>query len=156
MKKNLNLILILTFLLTLTACGFKTIKNSKNLDIQNITSSGDKRISHVIKNQLLLNSTKNGSQIITINFSSKKNKSAKTKDVAGVISNFYLTLQVDLEIKDVKGNVLVTEIFVVQTSFEATKRKSGQNTLEKTIEQKLTQELADKINLFLMIYFENK
>jgi outer membrane lipopolysaccharide assembly protein LptE/RlpB len=90
MKKNLNLILILTFLLTLTACGFKTIKNSKNLDIQNITSSGDKRISHVIKNQLLLNSTKNGSQIITINFSSKKNKSAKTKDVAGVISNFYL------------------------------------------------------------------
>ena len=156
MKKNLNLILVLTFLLTLTACGFKTIKNSKNLDIQNITSSGDKRISHVIKNQLLLNSTKNGSQIITINFSSKKNKSAKTKDVAGVISNFYLTLQVDLEIKDVKGNVLVTEIFVVQTSFEATKRKSEQNTLEKTIEQKLTQELADKINLFLMIYFENK
>jgi outer membrane lipopolysaccharide assembly protein LptE/RlpB len=156
MKKNLNLILILTFLLTLTACGFKTIKNSKNLDIQNITSSGDKRISHVIKNQLLLNSAKNGSQIITINFSSKKNKSAKTKDVAGVISNFYLTLQVDLEIKDVKGNVLVTEIFVVQTSFEATKRKSEQNTLEKTIEQKLTQELADKINLFLMIYFENK
>ena len=89
-------------------------------------------------------------------FSSKKNKPAKTKDVAGVISNFYLTLQVDLEIKDVKGNVLVTEIFVVQTSFEATKRKSEQNTLEKTIEQKLTQELADKINLFLMIYFENK
>ena len=156
MKKNLKLILIFTFLLSLTACGYKTIKNSKNLNIQNITSSGDKKISHTIKNQLLLNSTKDGSQIVTINFTSQKGKYPKDKDVAGVVTDFYLTMQVDLEIKDVKGNVLIRKIFTAQTSFEVTSQKSEQNTFQKNIEKKLTQDLADKINLFFMIYFESK
>ena len=65
-------------------------------------------------------------------------------------------MQVDLEIKDVKGNVLIRKIFTAQTSFEVTSQKSEQNTFQKNIEKKLTQDLADKINLFFMIYFEDK
>ena len=65
-------------------------------------------------------------------------------------------MQVDLEIKDVKGNVLIRKIFAGQTSYEAAVNKSEQNTVQKNVEEKLTQDLADKINLFFMIYFESK
>ena len=56
-------------------------KNNKNIDILNIASSGNKKISYVVKNQLMMNSYKGGKNKINIKLNTEKNKSAKEKNL---------------------------------------------------------------------------
>ena len=60
MKRNIKIISIIIFSLLLLSCGFKTIKQSGAvIDIRNIKSSGDKRISQFVKNNILILSDSN-------------------------------------------------------------------------------------------------
>ena len=155
MRKTL-FILLLIFIIPLTSCGYTVVKNNKNIDIQNIISSGNKKVSYVIKNQLLMNSSKDGKNKINIKLETEKNKSAKEKNVSGTITKYFLTLKAKLTIEDEKRNNIINKSFTVRGDFEVGSRNSQTIIIEKKKTENLTEQLAEQINTFLIIHFENK
>ena len=150
------LILILIIIIALSSCGYTVVKNNKNIDILNITSSGNKKISYVVKNQLLMNSYKGGENKINIKLKTEKDKSAKEKNISGTITKYYLNLKAELEIEDDKGNNIINKTFTVTGDFEVGSRNSQTIIIEKKKTDNLTEQLAEQINTFLIIYFENQ
>ena len=152
-KTFLVLILII---MPLSACGYTVVKNNKNIDILNIASSGNKKISYVVKNQLMMNSYKGGKNKINIKLNTEKNKSAKEKNISGTITKYYLNLKAKLEIEDDKCNNIINKTFTVTGDFEVGSRNSQTIITEKKKTENLTEKLAEQINTFLIIYFENQ
>ena len=152
-KTFLVLILII---MPLSACGYTVVKNNKNIDILNIASSGNKKISYVVKNQLMMNSYKGAKNKINIKLNTEKNKSAKEKNISGTITKYYLNLKAKLEIEDDKGNNIINKTFTVTGDFEVGSRNSQTIITEKKKTENLTEKLAEQINTFLIIYFENQ
>ena len=71
---------LLIFLVLLTSnCGFKVLDNStiNNFTIKEVQTSGNKRINYKIKNNLLVNSSKNNVNSILINLNTEKNQKNK-------------------------------------------------------------------------------
>ena len=152
-KTFLVLILII---MPLSACGYTVVKNNKNIDILNIASSGNKKISYVVKNQLMMNSYKGAKNKINIKLNTEKNRSAKEKNISGTITKYYLNLKAKLEIEDDKGNNIINKTFTVTGDFEVGSRNSQTIITEKKKTENLTEKLAEQINTFLIIYFENQ
>ena len=77
-KKFTKILIIFSFIL-LSNCGFKVLDTSQinNFTIQEIKTTGDKRTSFKIKNNLIINSEKNNKNILIINLDTKKERSIK-------------------------------------------------------------------------------
>ena len=73
----------------ITSCGFKVLDKSKNnnFSVQEIRSSGEIRINHKIKNNIILDSKEPTENQIVINLSTKKIKSIKEKNIKNEITN---------------------------------------------------------------------
>ena len=54
MRKKINYFNKLNYIFLITGCGFKVVNQSELIDfnIENISTSGDNRISYIIKNKL--------------------------------------------------------------------------------------------------------
>ena len=76
----LKVFLILSFLF-LANCGFKVLDKTKIADysIEQILTKGDKRISFLIKNNLLINSNQTKDKKLFIDLNTKKQKRLKKK-----------------------------------------------------------------------------
>ena len=96
----------LIFLISLSACGFKPLNQlseKKNFFINNIEINGEKRISYIVKNEILLNSSTKSENKINIKLNIKKKKQIKEKNIAGKISSYTITLNADLIVEDKKN-----------------------------------------------------
>ena len=81
MKKIINICLFISLLFTLN-CGFKVINKSQlnNFTIKKeIELTGDRRINFKIKNNLVINSTKNSENVLFMNINTNKIKKIKKK-----------------------------------------------------------------------------
>lgn len=155
MKRNYLAFFLIMFM-TLSACGYKVVKNSKNINIQSITSTGDKRASYMIKNQLLLNSSNDGIHKINIILSTEKTKAAKEKNISGTVKKYYLNLKTDMIIKNDKDVIVLEKSFSTTNDFEVGKRNSETIILEKKKTENLIDQLAEQINTFLIIHYQNR
>ena len=83
MKRIITKSFLFLFLFSTVNCGFKVINESDNNQflIQEINTSGDRRINFKIKNNLLNYSKEDNPNILIINLSSKKNKNIKEKNI---------------------------------------------------------------------------
>ena len=156
MKKN-KIILIITFLIILTSCGFKPI-NQKNMDLiflKNINVEGDPRITGYLKNNILIISNKNSENIYDLKLKIKKKKSIKIKDKTGKTARYTLTLMADLELVDLQKNKL-NKTFVQYEDYDVATIHSttiqNQNGAIKIIIQKL----SDDIINFIVLSMRNK
>ena len=73
--------LLIIFFFIFTACGFKIVKNNDthNYKISEIITSGEKRVSHIIKSKLNNLSKKDSINQIAITFNTKIDKEIKEK-----------------------------------------------------------------------------
>ncbi len=151
----LKVFLILSFLF-LANCGFKVLDKAKIADysIEQILTKGDKRISFLIKNNLLINSNQTKDKKLFIDLNTKKTKKIKEKNIKGEITKyeiilitdtkFYLNLSKDKS-KEIK--VKVSGDYVVGENYSTT--LSNEKKLIDDLVEKLTEEILYEINFKL-------
>ena len=146
---------LLLFLFTTVNCGFKVIDESEknNFSIQEIKTSGDKRINFKIKNNLLNYSKKNNQNILFIDLSTEKNKKIKEKNIKNEITKYEISLNID-----VRFNLMNSETnykislsnkghYLVADSYSTT--LNNEKKLINDLVENVSEKIIRKINLQL-------
>ena len=143
MKKIISKSFLLLLFLT-ASCGFKVVNESEknNFSIQKIETSGEKRISFKIKNNLLADTKKNSQNILLVNLNTKKNKNIKEKNIKNEVTKYNLILVSTIEYEDV--NTKIKNAFTL--SQNGNYGVSTQNSKTINSEKKLLDLLTEKIS----------
>jgi outer membrane lipopolysaccharide assembly protein LptE/RlpB len=156
MKKIITKSFLFLFLLTTVNCGFKVINESEKnkFSIQEIKTSGDKRINFKIKNNLLNYSKKNNQNILLINLSTKKTKNIKEKNIKNEITKYEISLDANVKFnlinsdKNYKINLSNKGNYLVADSYSTTlnNEKKLIDDLIKNISEKILKKISLKLN----------
>jgi len=154
MKKILSL-LILTILLD--SCGFKIIKPNKysQINIQNIEIKGNKNISFLLKNSILLNSNENSKNIYDVTIELKKNKIDKIKDGSGKTKRVNVSITANLNLKEINRQNSINRKFEKNADYDVAKNHSDTINNEKIIDKNLIKQLSDDIISFITLVILN-
>ena len=103
MSKKIILSLIILVPFFLSSCGYKRLYESdeKKIYIKNIEVAGDTRIGYSLKNDILLSSSPNASNILNIELNIDRSKTVKDKNKSGKII-------LELSDEDLKGDFIYT------------------------------------------------
>ena len=156
MKKIITKSFLFLILFATVNCGFKVINEAENnsFSIQEIKTSGDKRINFKIKNNLLNYTKKNSQNILIINLNTKKTKNIKEKNIQNEITKYEITLDVSLEFNLIngdtnykidlsnKGDYLVADSYSTTLNNE----KKLTNDLIENISEKILKKISLKLN----------
>tara|TARA_B100000579_G_C22734794_1_gene806100 strand:- start:451 stop:930 length:480 start_codon:yes stop_codon:yes gene_type:complete len=146
-SKNLTKI-ILFFLLTLSyGCGYKVLDSyeTKNFNLKEIITTGDKRVNFKIRNSLMLDTAGNKENNVIINLHTEKVKKIKEKNIKNEISKYEITLNTKLKIriieKDFQREIDLTSVgdYSVSDQYSSTLKN------EKRLLEDLTNDISDKI-----------
>jgi len=150
--KNKLICAIIIFLIS--GCGFKVVKQSDliNFNIKSISTSGDNRISYIVKNKLLPYSKKNeGKKLITLEIDLNKNKFIKEKNIKNEITKFEISINAIVQYRldetksfkiSKKGSYKVSNQYLQTLNNE----KKLIKTLSESIAEKIIEELIIKTN----------
>ena len=133
--------------LIITGCGFKVINQGKliNFQIDEIKSTGDKKINYKIKNKLLFISNDAGTELISIDIKTDKNKLIKEKNIKNDITKYNVTIKVLVKIKDQNLKKLSEFTFSEKGDYAVASQHSQTIYNEKKITELLTTRLIDSI-----------
>ena len=156
MKQIITKSFLFLFLFTTVNCGFKVINESEknNFSIQEIKTSGNKRINFKIKNNLLNYSKKNNQNILLIDLSTKKTKNIKEKNIKNEITKYEISLNVNVRFNlinsdtNYKINLSNKGDYLVAESYSATlnnEKKLIDNLIEN-ISEKILKKISLKLN----------
>ena len=146
-SKNLTKILLF-FLLTLSyGCGYKVLDSyeTKNFNLKEIITTGDKRVNFKIRNSLMLDTAGNKENNIIINLHTEKVKKIKEKNIKNEISKYEITLNTKLKIKiiekDFQREIDLTSVgdYSVSDQYSSTLKN------EKRLLEDLTNDISDKV-----------
>ena len=156
MKRIITKSFLFLFLFTTVNCGFKVINESDNNQflIQEINTSGDRRINFKIKNNLLNYSKEDNPNILIINLSSKKNKNIKEKNIKNEITKYEISLDVyvrfNLTNSDTSHKINLSDkgIYLVVDSYSTTlnNEKKVIDDLAENISEKILKKISLKLN----------
>ena len=157
MKKKLPFLYILTLLIVVSACGFKKINSLKqNLYFVNkIEINGEKKIGHSIKNEIFLSSSSDSEKPINIEINTKKKKEIKEKNIAGKISSYAVSLDVNLSIKSLKDGKKINNNFQKSGSYNVANSHSDTLANEKNTIKNLSEAITEDIINYLTIYLND-
>ena len=146
MKIKINHFFI-TILLLNVSCGFKVLDKSKNnnFSIQEVRSSGEIRINHKIKNNILRNSKETSENQVVLTLNTKKIKSIKEKNIKNEVTKYQISLQSNIEFFLIRGNVKSNFNKSVVGDYIAGANYSTTINNEKKIIDDLIENLSEKI-----------
>ena len=156
MKQVITKSFLFLFLFATVNCGFKVINESEknNFSIQEIKTSGDKRINFKIKNNLLNSAKKNHQNILLINLNTKKSKNIKEKNIKNEITKYEISLNVNVGFNlinsdtNYKINLSNKGSYLVADSYSTTlnNEKKLINDLIENISEKILKKISLKLN----------
>ena len=154
-KKFTKILIIFSFIL-LSNCGFKVLDTSQinNFTIQEIKTTGDKRTSFKIKNNLIINSEKNNKNILIINLDTNKERSIKEKNIKNEITKYEISLEITVEFNLIgsdineKFNINISGDYLVGTNYSTTinNEKKLINNLAENISTNILNRIGSRIN----------
>ena len=126
MKKKIHLIFSIILLIFLSSCaGYKPIFNSTNLqfNINDYLLEGNKQLANNFYSKLynLSKTQKNNQSVKNLDFhiSVLENKEATTKNTAGKILEYKITLNIEIKITDAVSDVeILNENFTSSTTYK--------------------------------------
>ena len=137
-------------------CGFKVLDKSKNnnFTIKEIRSSGEIRINHKIKNNILINSKKNSENQMVISLNTKKNKTIKERNIKNEITKYQISLTSNVEFflldSDIKTkfNKSVIGDYTAGDNYSTSinNEKKVVDDLIENLSEKIFDEIVEKIN----------
>ena len=88
---KLGIIKLFLFLI-IASCGFKVVEKTANYKILEIYIEGDKKINFIIKNNLLLHSNIENSNLINLTINTNKKKVIKERNISNQITKYEITI----------------------------------------------------------------
>ena len=147
MNKFLKKVGIVFLLVSTFGCGFKIVDKSKENDftIQEIQTSGDKRINFKLKNNLQISTSNRSQEIILINIKTKKIKNIAERNIKKEISKYQVIIISNVNVQDLTNKREFK--FTVSTSADYMVEPNYSSTLtnEKNVIDYLVDVLAEKI-----------
>ena len=156
MKQLLTKFFLLLFFLLTVNCGFKVINESERsqFSIQEIKTTGDKRINFKIKNNLLNLSKKDNENVISLSVDTKKTKNIKEKNIKNEVTKYEISLNVSINFKvinsgiDYKINLSNKGSYLVDDSYSTTlnNEKKLIDDLIENMSEKIQKKISLKLN----------
>jgi len=148
-----KLVFILT-LLAVTNCGYEPIYSKKetlNISINKIELIGDKKINRSIVSFANLRETKNVNYSYNLNLNSSKKIEVVSKNSAGNVTSFKITIIVKFSLKDPNDQGAVIKSKNFRTSFIYNNKKNKFDLLqyEKIVEKNLVEKIAEEITIYI-------
>ncbi len=155
MKQIIKKSFLFLFLFITVNCGYKVINETEknNFSIQEITTSGDKRVNFKIKNNLLNYTEKNNQNSLLVDIITKKSKSIKEKNIKNEITKYEISLNAIVKFKlnnsDVNYEINVSNNgnYLVSDSYSTT--LDNEKKLIDDLIENLSEEILKKISLKL-------
>ena len=157
MKKKIKIISIFIFSILLVSCGFKKInQNNKNLIyIQKINIIGERRISYMLKNNILLISNENSKNKYQIEITIKQKKSNKIINAVGRVTRYNLSITTDVNLKNIDNKENINKTFSRSNTYNVSKNHSDTINNEKNSVKNIIQQLSDDIINFIILLTKN-
>ena len=153
MKIFFKLLIIINVLLFLSSCGFKSLvkENPINLNIENfITQKGDKKLGKIIRNDVMLYSSKEAKKNIDIILEIDKQKQIREKNLKNRVTKYNLTLNVAVFIK---GDFEDKFTFNKTSSTTVTASSFNNFLDEERVYANLSKRIADEIKNMLALNY---
>ncbi|OUX36182.1 MAG: hypothetical protein CBE33_06535 [Candidatus Pelagibacter sp. TMED273] len=155
MTKVITKIFLFIFLSSTLGCGFKVLNEfeQNNFTINDIQTSGDKRINFKIKNNLLTYSKKDSQNILLLNLNSKKIKSIKEKNIKNEITKYQISLITNVEFSvlnvDTKNKINISSEgeYLVADNYSTT--LNNEKKLIDDLIENISEEIIKKISIKL-------
>ena len=144
MIKKLFFLKSVAIIFLVTGCGFKVVNQSEIIDfnINNISTSGDRRISYIIKNNLLPYSKSDGKKLLNLEIDINKNKSIKEENIKNEITKFQISISTIVQYRSEKnGKFQISK----QGDFSVSSQYSQTLNNEKKLIKMLSESLAESI-----------
>ena len=144
MKKNIIILILSAFIIT--ACGYKSIYSSKNLNfnILEFEVVDKTKISRKIKNNLNSYKKNNSNNSYSIKINSKKDITIISKDSEGDPSNFEMTIISEITILN-NEKIVKNKVFSESFNYKNSSNKFDLKQYEKNIEENLTNKIIENI-----------
>ncbi len=139
---------IIVFLIT--GCGFKVVNQSEIIDfnIDSISTSGDKRISYIIKNNLLPYSKSDGKKLINIDISINKNKFIKEKNIKNEITKFEISVDAIIQYRSEKtGKFQISKRGDFNVSSQYSQTLNNEKKLIKILSESIAESIIEELIL---------
>jgi len=155
MNQIITRFLLIVFFLLASNCGFKVLDRSaiNNFTIKEIQTSGNKRINYKIKNNLLINSSKNNVNSILINLNTEKIKKIKEKNIKNEITKYKISINTNINFVLMKNdknytiNVSTEGDYLVADNYSTT--LSNEKELIDDLVENITKNILSEIRLNL-------
>ena len=141
--------------LILTNCGFKPIYNSKESDFEviEIINKNENKNSFFIEKVIMSLSNKDAENKVKLEMDYKKSISTILKDSKGDPTKKKLSININLKIKNDKDNILITQNFFEEFSYDVQSDKFGMAQYEENITDNLNNKISNDI-IFLLGTFK--
>jgi len=156
--KNIKLILVLIVSLSLTSCGFKNLSQRyvEPINLKNVIITGEKRISYVLRNNILLISDDASENKYDARIKLKKKNNSKIKDKTGKISRYSLSMTAELELTNLKDNKKKEKLFISTVDYSVASNHSETINNEKNAIKSAIDQLSEDIIIFIGFILKNK
>jgi len=140
--------LITAFSIFLTAgCGYKVINKAEqsNYSISNISSTGDRRINYILKNNLSLNSKNNSKNVLNLELNSIKTKTVKEKNIQNQIIKYKISVNVNAKFNLINNQKIYSINSSNNGDYVVSKNQSSTISKEKSLIRNLVENISNDI-----------
>tara|TARA_Y100000996_G_C22479749_1_gene625654 strand:+ start:150 stop:623 length:474 start_codon:yes stop_codon:yes gene_type:complete len=157
MSKKIILSLIILVPFFLSSCGYKRLYESdeKKIYIKNIEVAGDTRIGYSLKNDILLSSSPNASNILNIELNIDRSKTVKNKNKSGKITKYTVTINAKIVIENIKTSKKIEKNFANSDVYEVLNSPSETLSNEKNSIKNITKQISEDITNFINFYYKD-
>ena len=158
MNKNIKKLYIFIFLILLASCGFKKINQNDNsaIYIQNIAVIGDKKISYLLKNNILLISKKDSKNKYDLKLKIDKTKTSKIKNTRGEVTRYSLSVIVNLVMKNINNQKKISKSFAKNGDYDVAENHFKTINNEKNMVKNIIQQISNDIISFITLDVKSK
>lgn len=150
MNKYKFFLSIIVFI-SLSSCGYSRLNDQSNqLKFNSIEIIGDKRLSYIIKNNIILISKQEAKNIYDLSINLSNSKTSKIKDASGKTTRFSLILNGDLKLTDDK-NVTYNRLFIASNDYDVSSNHSDTIRNEKSALQNNVNKLSEEITKYIQL-----
>jgi len=144
MRIKLTFLVSVITIFLMAGCGFKVVNQSGLIDfkIENISTSGDNRVSYIIKNKLLPYSKSNGKKLITLEIDLNRKKMIKEKNIKNETTKFEISISAVVQYRsDENGRFEISK----KGDYNVASQYSQTLTNEKKLVKTLSESIAENI-----------
>lgn len=141
---KLGIIKLFLFLI-IASCGFKVVEKTANYKILEIYTEGDKKINFIIKNNLLLHSNIENSNLINLTINTNKKKVIKERNISNQITKYEITIVAQVKYEQIKNNSSGEFVLSRNGSYDVGNRHSETLNSEKNLINLMIDDISDNI-----------